>query len=80
MQTSFWNLMAGSHTSGKLEPKGGAPYGNLEETRLKGIMVNACHAFQCKRIPALAFTTHGLGVTGLASECRGNQDWMDGSI
>ena len=72
--------MAGSDTSGKLEPKGGATYGISVETRLKGIMIYASHAFQCKQIPALAFTTHGLGVTGLASECRRHQSWMDGSI
>ena len=72
--------MAGSDTSRKLEPKGGATYGILVETRLKGIMVNTCHAFQCKRIPALAFTTHGLGVTGFASECSRKQNWMDCSI
>ena len=72
--------MAGSDTSRKLDPKGGATYGILVETRLKGIMVNTCHDFQCKRIPALAFTTHGLGVTGLAIKCRRHQSWMDGSI
>ena len=72
--------MAGSDTSGKLGPKGGATYSILVENRLKGILVSACHAFRCKQIPALAFTTHGLGVTGLASECRRHQSWMDGSI